>query len=92
MNKPVSSRKNEGKVKVNPIAFRYFRYKSRKSISQIAGSHQAASTLLKIIKGETEMLSPYLLLRFAENMGVDVADLVPDEKSDNIIREFVEVE
>ncbi len=71
------------------MRFRYFRYKS---ITEIAGSHQAAATLVKVIKGETDMVPPHLLLRFAENMGVEVADLVPDEKSDNIIRKFVEVE
>ena len=92
MNKPIYNRRDVNKVRINPVAFRYFRYKSRKSVTEIAGSHQAAATLVKVIKGETDMLSPYLLLRFAENMGVEVADLVPDEKSDNIIREFVEVE
>ena len=39
MNEPVSSRKDEGKVRINPVAFRYFRYKSRKSVTEIAGSH-----------------------------------------------------
>lgn len=92
MNKPIYNRRDVNKVRINPIAFRYFKSKSGKSALEIAGSYQAAITLVKVIKGETDMLSPYLLLRFAENMGVEVADLVPDEKSDNIIREFVEVE
>ena len=92
MNKPIYNRRDVNKVRINPIAFRYFKSKSGKSALEIAGSYQAAATLVKVIKGETDMLSPYLLLRFAENMGVEVADLVPDEKSDNIIREFVEVE
>ena len=92
MNEPVSSRKDEGKVRINTIAFRYFKSKSGKSALEIAGSYQAAITLVRILKGEINKVSPRLLRRFADNMGSEINDLVPDEKSDNIIREFVEVE
>ena len=92
MNEPVSSRKDEGKVRINTIAFRYFKSKSGKSALEIAGSYQAAITLVRILKGEINKVSPRLLRRFADNMGSEINDLIPDEKSDNIIREFVEVE
>ena len=92
MNEPVSSRKDEGKVRINTIAFRYFKSKSGKSALEIAGSYQAAITLVRILKGEINKVSPRLLRRFADNMGSEINDLLPNEKSDNIIREFVEVE
>ena len=92
MNEPVSSRKDEGKVSINTIAFRYFKSKSGKSALEIAGSYQAAITLVRILKGEINKVSPRLLRRFADNMGSEINDLLPNEKSDNIIREFVEVE
>ena len=92
MNEPVSSRKDEGKVRINTIAFRYFKSKSGKSALEIAGSYQAAITLVRILKGEINKVSPRLLRRFAENMDGEINDLIPDEKSDNIIREFVGVE
>ncbi|MFA5458565.1 MAG: hypothetical protein WC261_13160, partial [Synergistaceae bacterium] len=73
-------------------AFRHFKSKSGKSTLEIAGSYQAARTLVRILKGEINKVSPRLLRRFADNMGSEINDLIPDEKSDNIIREFVEVE
>ena len=92
MNKPIYNRRDVNKVRVNPVAFRYFKSKSGKSALEIAGSYQAAITLVRILKGEINKVSPRLLRRFADNMGSEINDLIPDEKSDNIIREFVEVE
>ena len=92
MNKPIYNRRDVNKVRINPIAFRYFKSKSGKSALEIAGSYQAAITLVRILKGEINKVSPRLLRRFADNMGGEINDLLPNEKSDNIIREFVEVE
>jgi len=92
MNKPIYNRRDVNKVRINTIAFRYFKSKSGKSALEIAGSYQAAITLVRILKGEINKVSPRLLRRFADNMGGEINDLVPDEKSDNIIREFVGVE
>ena len=92
MNKPIYNRRDVNKVRINPVAFRYFKSKSGKSALEIAGSYQAAITLVRILKGEAHKVSLRLLRRFADNMGSEINDLVPDEKSDNIIREFVEVE
>ena len=92
MNKPIYNRRDVNKVRINPIAFRYFKSKSGKSALEIAGSYQAAITLVRILKGEINKVSPRLLRRFADNMGSEINDLLPNEKSDNIIREFVEVE
>lgn len=91
MNKPIYNRRDVNKVRVNPVAFRYFKSKSGKSTLEIAGSYQAARTLVRILKGEANKVSPRLLRRFADNMGSEINDLIPDEKSDNIIREFVGV-
>lgn len=91
MNKPIHNRRDVNKVRVNPVAFRYFKSKSGKSTLEIAGSYQAARTLVRILKGEANKVSPRLLRRFADNMGSEINDLIPDEKSDNIIREFVGV-
>ena len=92
MNKPTYNRRDVNKVRINPVAFRYFKSKSGKSALEIAGSYQAAITLVRILKGEINKVSPRLLRRFADNMGSEINDLLPNEKSDNIIREFVEVE
>lgn len=91
MNKPTYNRRDVNKVRINPVAFRYFKSKSGKSALEIAGSYQAAITLVRILKGEINKVSPRLLRRFADNMGSEINDLIPDEKSDNIIREFVGV-
>ncbi len=92
MNEPIYNRRDVNKVRINPVAFRHFKSKSGKSTLEIAGSYQAARTLVRILKGEANKVSPRLLRRFADNMGSEINDLIPDEKSDNIIREFVEVE
>ena len=92
MNKPTYNRRDVNKVRINPVAFRYFKSKSGKSALEIAGSYQAAITLVRILKGEINKVSPRLLRRFADNMGSEINDLLPNEKSDNIIREFVGVE
>jgi len=91
MNEFVSS-SDLDKVKINPVAFRYFMHKSQKSISQITSNYQVAANLRKILEGEIDMISPELLQEFASKTGAKVEELIPDERSNRIIREFIDKE
>ena len=80
------------KVRVNPSVFRYHVERSGKTITSIGGDCNSARVLFKILTGRTRFTTMKMIRKFAKNMGIEPHELVPDEKTESLIRAFAEVE
>ena len=80
------------KVRVNPSVFRYHVERAGKTITAIGGDSNSARVLFNILTGRTRFTTMKMIRKFAENMGIEPRELIPDKKIDKIIRVFAEVE